>query len=105
MAGVASAFVALLDSKAQGPVNIVSGEAVAIRHVVSRIGKSLGRPELLRLGDRPTPADGPPLLLADVRRLNRRLRGGRLLAYMPGWTEPSIGGETNYDARNHLRTI
>lgn len=87
VADVASAFVALLDSEAQGPVNIASGEAVAIRDVVSRIGERLGRLELLRLGTRPTPAEEPPLLLADVRRLNREV----------GW-RPTIGLHAGLDA-------
>lgn len=74
VADVASAFVALLCSEVQGPVNIASGEAVTIRDVVERISAKIGRPELLRLGARPTPYQEPSLLLADVRYLNRELR-------------------------------
>lgn len=87
VADVAAAFVALLDSQAQGPVNIASGEAAAIRDVVSRIGERLGRLELLRLEARPTPAEEPPLLLADVRRLNREV----------GW-RPTLGLHAGLDA-------
>ncbi|MEQ1591147.1 MAG: NAD(P)-dependent oxidoreductase [Thiobacillaceae bacterium] len=86
VADVASAFVALLDSEVQGPVNIASGEAVAIRDVVERISEKLGHPELLRLGARPTPAEEPPLLLADVRRLNGEL----------GW-QPTISLDSGLD--------
>ncbi len=70
---VASAFVALLDSDIQGPVNIASGEALTIKNVVEKIATSLGRPELLKLGARPTNLQDPPLLLADVRRLKNEL--------------------------------
>lgn len=86
VADVASAFVALLDSEVQGPVNIASGEAVAIRDVVERISAKLGHPELLRLGARPTPTEEPPLLLADVRRLKKDL----------GW-QPAISLDRGLD--------
>lgn len=93
---VASAFVTLLDSEVQGPVNIASGEAVAIRDVVEKISAKLGHPELLRLGARPAPAQEPPLLLADIRRLNGEL----------GW-QPTISLDSGLDEtiawwRGHL---
>lgn len=86
VADVASAFVALLDSEVQGPINIASGEAVAIRDVVERISAKLGYPELLRLGARSVPPQEPPLLLADVRRLKNEL----------SW-QPSIGLNSGLD--------
>jgi len=86
VADVASAFVALLDSQIPGPVNIASGEAVAIRDVVNKISTKLGRPELLRLGARITSPEEPPLLLADVGRLNKEL----------GW-RPSFGLDSGLD--------
>ena len=67
---VASAFVALLNCEIQGPVNIASGEAITIRDIVSRIGEKLGRVDLLKIGARSIPVEEPPLLLADVQRLN-----------------------------------
>lgn len=74
VADVASAFVALLDSEAQGPVNIASGEAMTIKNVVSEIAIKLGHPELLRLGARTsTSPQDPLLLLADVRRLKEEV--------------------------------
>jgi nucleoside-diphosphate-sugar epimerase len=73
VADVASAFVALLDSALQGPVNIGSGEPVAIRDVVRKIAEKLGCPQLLKLGARPTAAQEPPVLFADVRRLNHEI--------------------------------
>jgi nucleoside-diphosphate-sugar epimerase len=66
---VASAFVALLDSDVEGPVNIGSGDAVPVRDVVSLIGEAAGRPELVRFGEIPQRAGDPPLIEADVARL------------------------------------
>ncbi len=66
---VASAFVAVLDSAVQGPVNIGSGRPTRLREVVDRIGEKLGRGDLIRLGERAEAADDPPLLVADVRAL------------------------------------
>jgi len=70
---VASAFVALLNSDIQGPVNIASGEAITLKDVVERIATKLGRPELLKLGARSTNLQDPPLLLADISRLKDEL--------------------------------
>ena len=70
---VASAFVALLNSDIQGPVNIASGEAITLKDVVERIATKLGRPELLKLGARSTNLQDPPLLLADISRLKGEL--------------------------------
>lgn len=69
----ASAFVALLDSALTGPVNIGSGNAVAVRDVVLAIADLLGRRDLVRLGALPARADEPPVLAADITRLSREL--------------------------------
>ncbi len=65
---VAAAVVSLLDSPVVGPVNIASGEAVAVAQLVERIAELIGRPELVRRGALPSRAE-PPLLVADVARL------------------------------------
>jgi nucleoside-diphosphate-sugar epimerase len=49
---VASAFVALLESDIQGPVNIGSGNRVELKEVFQEIGREIGRPELIRVGAR-----------------------------------------------------
>ena len=69
VADVAAAMVQLLDSDVRGAVNVASGEAVPVADVAMRIGRLIGRPELVRLGARPTAAAEPPLVVADVRRL------------------------------------
>jgi nucleoside-diphosphate-sugar epimerase len=77
---VAEAFVALLDSDLSGPVNIASGQAVTLRHIVERLGALAGRPDLLRIGAIPAAPTDTPLVVADVARLSRDL----------GW-RPRIG--------------
>lgn len=67
---VADAFVALLDSEVGGAVNIASGVPVALKDVVEKIARKLGREDLVRLGARPAPANEPPVIVADVRRLS-----------------------------------
>lgn len=69
VADVAAAFVHLLESAVEGPVNIASGVPVTVGAVASRIGELMGRPELVMLGARDSPPDEPPIVQADVRRL------------------------------------
>jgi nucleoside-diphosphate-sugar epimerase len=65
----ARAFVELLDSGVEGPVNIGSGRAVSVREVASMLAAIVGRPELLEFGTiRST--DQPDFLIADTRRLS-----------------------------------
>ena len=59
---LAGAFVALLSSSQEGPMNLGSGEPIELKEVVERIGHLIGRPELLRIGARPT-RDGDPMTL------------------------------------------
>jgi nucleoside-diphosphate-sugar epimerase len=66
---VAAAFVALLDSGVSGAVNIGSGEAVAVREVVSLVGEVVGRPDLIRFGAVTRRPGEPSLLAADAGRL------------------------------------
>src|SRR5580692_8947410 len=56
VADVGEAFAAVLDSELEGPVNIGSDERVSLTDLVDRIGRQIGRSELLRLGARPAPA-------------------------------------------------
>jgi nucleoside-diphosphate-sugar epimerase len=70
---VAEAFVAILDSGLGGAINVASGRPVAIREVVRIIGNKMGRSDLLALGALSMREGDPPLLVADVRRLNDEL--------------------------------
>lgn len=73
VADVAAAFVAILDSKVQGPVNIASGRAVSVKEVAEKIASKLGKRHLLKLGALPAPRAEPLVLKADIRRLRREV--------------------------------
>jgi nucleoside-diphosphate-sugar epimerase len=66
---VGAAFAALLTSAVQGPVNIGSGDRIAIAEVLQRLAEDIGRPELLKLGARLAPPGEPPVLMPDIDRL------------------------------------
>jgi nucleoside-diphosphate-sugar epimerase len=55
----AAAFVALLRSEVEGPVNIASGIPVSIRQILEQIGQETGRPGLLRYGARDSSLNNP----------------------------------------------
>jgi nucleoside-diphosphate-sugar epimerase len=69
VADVAGALVALLESDLDGAVNIASGLCLPLRDIADRLGALIGRPELIRLGARPTPPNEPDRLEAAVDRL------------------------------------
>ena len=64
-----AAFAALLDSTVEGPVNVASGEPRPIRDLVAALGAAAGRPDLLRIGARPSNPSEPAVLTAAVERL------------------------------------
>ena len=70
---VADALMRLIESDVQGPMNIASGRAVALRDIVLRIGEITGRPELIELGAIPPAATDTPLVVADVTKLSSEL--------------------------------
>ena len=83
---VGSAMAAIVDSEARGPVNVASGEAVPVREVVAKIGRAIGREDLLDVGalpDRP----GEPAL---IEGRSERLRGET------GW-RPRFGLDSGID--------
>ncbi|HTZ87488.1 MAG TPA: NAD(P)-dependent oxidoreductase [Solirubrobacteraceae bacterium] len=67
------AFAALAESEVCGPVNVASGEGVVLRDIAERIARSIGAPELLRIGARPMPEGDPPSLVADVAQLREEV--------------------------------
>ena len=69
VADVGAAFAAVLDGELEGPVNIGSEERITVAELVGRIGLQIGRPDLLRMGARPAPANEPLLLVPALHRL------------------------------------
>ena len=67
---VARAFVQLLASDTEGPVNIASGTATPVAEVVSRVAGLTGRGDLVRMGALHSVPDDPPELVADVTTLH-----------------------------------
>ncbi|MFW8645998.1 NAD-dependent epimerase/dehydratase family protein [Rhizobium beringeri] len=70
---VAAAFSALVDCEVGGSVNIASGEPIALRDVIERLGEFTGRSDLLKLGALPMRPNEPPRLVADVTRLRQEV--------------------------------
>ncbi len=66
---VAAAFVALIESGVEGPVNIGTGSPIILRDLIYRIARMLDGEELIRLGALDVPEDESPMLVADVSRL------------------------------------
>lgn len=71
---VARAFVALLESPVQGPVNIGSGKAVSLRTMIEKMMHKIGHGEKVHFGAKPSPQGEPALIVADTKRLQRELR-------------------------------
>lgn len=71
---VGGAFAALAGSDVTGAVNVGSGVGVAVRELVTEIGRAVGRPELLDIGARPAPEGEPPVIVADAGRLRDEVR-------------------------------
>ena len=70
---VASAFVSLLESNVEGPVNIASGQPIALKTIIYTIADFLSKRHLVELGVLPTKEDEQPFLVADVRKLNQQV--------------------------------
>ena len=66
---VASAFVSLLTSNVNGPVNIASGRPVTLREVALAAAECFGARERVQFGALPAPEHEPPLIVGDSRRL------------------------------------
>jgi nucleoside-diphosphate-sugar epimerase len=69
----AHAFVSLLMSTIDGPVNIASGQPIAVKEVVYKIANKAGRRDLIAWGAVPLRPHEPPLVCADVRRLSNEV--------------------------------
>ncbi len=70
----AEAFVALLDSNVSGPVNIASGQPVKLKELIYKIAGIFNRPDLVQLGAISALESEPPLLVADVQRLQNEVK-------------------------------
>lgn len=71
---VAEAFVQILMSDVEGPVNIGSGNAVSVKDIVMKIGDLTGKNDLIDVGAVPTRKNEKPLIQADNRKLKNELK-------------------------------
>jgi nucleoside-diphosphate-sugar epimerase len=69
----ARALATILDSNHGGGINVASGTCTPVRDVIATIADLTGRPDLVRLGARPTPPGEPPRLIASTGFLHRQL--------------------------------
>jgi nucleoside-diphosphate-sugar epimerase len=69
VADVASALEAIATSRAEGIINVGSGEPVTVAEIATRIGAAIDRPKLVRPGARPYDPGDPMFICADVERL------------------------------------
>ena len=79
---VASAPVAVLDRGHVGAVNIATGECHTIGDVAMALAWQIGRPDLVRLGARQTPANEPQALFTTAVVL-------RNIGFRPRFTLPA----------------
>jgi nucleoside-diphosphate-sugar epimerase len=70
---VADVLVRLLESDVTGPINVASGQAIALRDIIAQIGQQTGRSELIQLGAIPQAATDTALVVADTSRLAAEL--------------------------------
>lgn len=73
VADVADAFVKLVDSKINGPINIGSGKPISIRELVHLIGSFFGEEKCIEFGAISTEKNDPPFIVANIDRLKSEL--------------------------------
>jgi nucleoside-diphosphate-sugar epimerase len=95
----ARALIQLVTANVQGPVNIASGEAIAVSDIVRLIGRLMQRTDLIQLGSLPDRPGEAPLVVADVDRL-------RKLQFAPEFAMESALSETIewWQSRNAVAT-
>jgi len=83
VADVGAAFAALLDSDVKGAVNVGSAERISIAQLLEQLAGQVGRPDLLKLGEREVAHGEPALLLPDTGRLRDEV------GFRPKWALPA----------------
>lgn len=66
---VGEALVKLLTSDIEGPINVGTGDPIALRDIVQSTARLIGREELVRFGAIPAAATDAPVVVADTKRL------------------------------------
>ena len=84
-------LVALALSNVTGSVNVASGQAVSIAEIARLIGDIAGRPDLIRLGERPDRANEPARIVADTHRLRCEIGFQPSISLRAGLTDAVAG--------------
>ena len=71
---VADAFVKLIDSEINGPINIASGNALPLKNIIQIIGEKLQSSNLIQYGAVQTAASEPMKIEANNYRLSQELQ-------------------------------
>lgn len=66
---VGNALATLVDSDVRGPVNIASGEAVALKDLIMTAARMIDAEDHVALGAREAPPNEPPVIAADITKL------------------------------------
>ena len=66
---IARAMKLIVESDLIGPINVASGEGLAVRSLIEELARQFGRPDLPRFGEIERRADDPAELIGDVSRL------------------------------------
>ena len=93
VADAAAAFAALLASGVRGAVNIGSGTAVPVRHILETLAAAIGRGQV-EFGARPLPQSEPDTIEASTARL--RLTGFAPRIGLVAGLQATIGAVTGY---------
>ena len=70
---IGDALASLADAKLVGPVNVASGQGVALRDIIIEAIGQLGGGELVKFGAIPMREGDPPSIVADTTRLQHEL--------------------------------
>lgn len=81
---VANALVSLLVSNVTGPVNIGSGQPIAVREIIDKIGIKIGRADLIKLGAIESSQNEYPFLIANIERLSNEVGWSRIYSLEEG---------------------
>lgn len=66
---IARALLHIADQRLEGPINVASGQVIAVRELIETTAELMQAPDLIDLGARSRPPSDPPRLRADVSRL------------------------------------
>ncbi len=95
---LAEAFVQLLQSSVEGPVNMGSAERISVAGLIEKIAQKTPRPDLVRLGARRS-AEEPPLLVPRVERLYNEVKWRPRLSLDAGLSETVSWWQSHLDWR------